>query len=528
MTRLPVVRNLRFVVSILAFLAFLAGTPFAEAQQLPVVPGLYGWGTGTPAGRGGQIMRVTNLNASGPGSFRAAAEASGPRIVLFEVSGTIVLNDWIRITDPFITIAGQTAPSPGITIRGAGLRIMTHDVLVQHIRIRVGDLLNGPWAGARDAIEILSNNQDCYNIVIDHVSASWAIDEIISVYVPNQRFSSYDITIAHSIISEALMRGHPNPNHQSDGLLIGSTNGGTAARISFVRNILAHNNARNPTSQGAPIAMINNLVWDWGGKCVLLRSEGRANISSIIGNVFLRSSQSSNNPPVQLERSLQPGSAVYLEDNEAPGYSSVYFTEGNTGGFVTQTMPEVPPTMFPTISSAIEARLLERAGARPLDRDAVDQRVAENVRLRRSGFINSQSDVGGWPVLAENVRPLIVPSDPHGDHDGDGYTNIEEWLHIFSDELDNELGVTSISDKTELVVKGFAIDQNYPNPFNPATTINYAIQNDEWVNLTVFNLLGQPVATLVDGYQSAGEKSVVFDATDLSAGAYLYRMTVGD
>jgi len=521
--------TLHSIASILGVAIVLVGWAIpSSAMDIPVVPGLFGWGTDTPAGRGGEVIRVTNLNESGPGSFRSAVEASGPRVVVFETSGTIVLRDWIRITDPFLTIAGQTAPSPGITLRGAGLRIMTHDVLVQHLRIRVGNEANraGPAKGERDGIEILSNNQDCYNIVIDHCSASWAIDETMSVYVPNRDYSCYDITISNCIISEALMEGHPNPDHKGDALLVGSTNGGIAERISFIKNVLAHNNARNPTTQASPFAFINNFVWDWGGKCVLLRSEGRPNQSSLIGNTFIRSTQSANSPPIRLENTLLTGSAIYLEDNLAPGYSEIYVNESNRN-YLTNEALELPPDMILMPSVAVEDVLLARCGARPFDRDDVDYRVISNIRGRNANFIGNQEEVGGWPILSETSRPLYLPSNPNADSDGDGYTNLEEWLHSFSEEVAGGADVTAIPDKDVFLVQDYVLDQNFPNPFNPATTIGYAIEHDGWVTLKVYNILGQDIETLVDEYQTAGRKLVNFDAEDLSAGIYVYRLDVG-
>src|SRR3989344_3574158 len=113
--------------------------PVSAQANLPVFPGAQGFGTNTIAGRGGQIIKVTNLNDTGPGSLRAAVEASGPRIVVFEVSGTITLSRDVSIANPYITIAGQTAPSPGITLKNFGISPSTHDILIQHIRVRVGD-----------------------------------------------------------------------------------------------------------------------------------------------------------------------------------------------------------------------------------------------------------------------------------------------------------------------------------------------------------------------------------------------------
>src|SRR5687768_17046770 len=151
------------------------------SSALPVIPGAAGFGMDTPAGRGGRVYRVTNLNTSGTGSLKECVAASGPRVCVFEVSGTIRLTSDLKILNPNITIAGQTAPSPGISIRGASLNIQTSDVLVQHIRLRVGDGVDGPDFGNRDAIKIDGPNP-VRNVVVDHVSMAWALDETVSAW----------------------------------------------------------------------------------------------------------------------------------------------------------------------------------------------------------------------------------------------------------------------------------------------------------------------------------------------------------
>src|SRR5215467_7868426 len=144
------------------------------AQALPVIPGAAGYGTDTVAGRGGKVYRVTNLNASGAGSLKAcASDAEGPRVCVFEVSGTIRLTQDMMIRWNNLTIAGQTAPSPGIMIRGGAIRIQASDILIQHIRVRVGDDPNGPDPDNRDALKIEgSSSKPVKNIVIDHCSFS--------------------------------------------------------------------------------------------------------------------------------------------------------------------------------------------------------------------------------------------------------------------------------------------------------------------------------------------------------------------
>jgi len=168
-------------------------------RNLAVFPGAEGFGTSTAGGRGGNVIQVTNLNDSGPGSLRFAVDADAPRIVVFRVAGTIELKTSLVISNPFITIAGQTAPGSGITLRSASaevealIQIETHDVIVRFITLRAGP----PSAG--DAMQILaSKSHETYNIVIDHNSMSWAVDRNLSTW-----YDVHDISIQWNIFSEA-------------------------------------------------------------------------------------------------------------------------------------------------------------------------------------------------------------------------------------------------------------------------------------------------------------------------------------
>src|SRR3954447_19979756 len=172
----------------------------------PVFPGAQGFGIDTSAGRGGKIIRVTNLNGDGPGSLRAAVDTKGPRIIVFEVGGVIDLNRKpIVIAEPFVTIAGQTAPSPGITIIRAGIDIETHDILMQHIRVRMGDAGQPKKSGWEP--EVTTKGPQCYNIVVDHCSMSWAVDENLSASGPRYNGpegTTRRVTFSNNIIAEAL------------------------------------------------------------------------------------------------------------------------------------------------------------------------------------------------------------------------------------------------------------------------------------------------------------------------------------
>jgi hypothetical protein len=230
------------------------------SDELPVFPGAQGFGSATRAGRGGEVVRVTTLAARGPGSLREALLRQGARTIIFDVAGVITTREHLEIRDPFVTVAGQTAPAPGITIHGAGLTITTHDVLVQHLHVRPGGDKDGPNFGSRDAIEIRGDAQgslDVFNVVIDHCSMSWGTDETMSTWYRGVR----DVTVSHSIIAETLDdAGHPQGDH-SKGLLVGDH----TRRFSILRNLLIHNDDRNPHVKGDASALfVNNLVYNYG------------------------------------------------------------------------------------------------------------------------------------------------------------------------------------------------------------------------------------------------------------------------
>jgi hypothetical protein len=224
------------------------------------------------------------------------------------------------------------------------------------------------------------------------------------------------------------MAGHPNPSHKSDGLLFGSTGGGIIERMTVARCLMAHNNARNPTSQASQLAVINSVVYNPGGKIFLIRSEG-ANVptAGFIGNVVIagpdtRARQVFEQDPYP----LPAGSGLFLLDNVFP--SGIPLSLNPIPILSSFAYPDGLAAAMP--SSATLEYVLNHAGARPRDRDTVDARIIQDVRDGTGRLINSQDDVGGWPVLAEVVRTFVPVANPNGDDDGDGYTNLEEQLIV--------------------------------------------------------------------------------------------------
>ncbi|MBL7100731.1 MAG: hypothetical protein ISS23_02125 [Nanoarchaeota archaeon] len=393
-------------------------------SALPVFPGAEGFGTDTVAGRGGTVYKVTNLNPSGSGSLKACIDASGPRVCVFEVSGTIILTSDIYIRNPYITIAGQTAPSPGITIRGAALGIITHDVLVQHVRIRVGDG-PGPDADNRDGLKIGSVGGDTHNVIIDHCSISWAIDETVSMWTSGGIIR--DSTISNTIISEALDNSLHSKSPHSKGLIIGGASG-QKYDLTIVGSLFAHNVERNPLiKQDTKAEFINNVVYNW----VWTASRLDQASMNAIGNYYKEGLDILTSHAEGFRFLNEGGSHLYVKGNICPGrptdsgdeWDAVYGSE-SPRSFTPVFTPSGVTAMSPT--DAYDS-VLANAGARPADRDSVDERVINDVIAGTGRIIDSQNDVGGWPNLAENHITLNLPSNPNGDDDG--YTNLEEWLH---------------------------------------------------------------------------------------------------
>lgn len=438
--------------------ALLAGALViaARADALPVIPGGAGFGMETAAGRGGTVYKVTNLNQSGAGSLKACIDASGPRVCVFEISGSIKLSADLTVRNDFLTIAGQTAPSPGIMLRGAALKITASNVLVQHLRIRVGDDAVGPAFDNRDALKIEGTaTKPVRNVVIDHCTLSWAMDETLSVWGPND-----NITISNNFITEALNDSkHPNYNGVGTiphgyGILVGSAPGNS---VTITGNLLAHTVERNPLSRAAEMVFVNNMVYDRGTMDVQIQSDGvTPTKNTVLKNVFLRGpSYSRDTSPIYIltgtgSLTLGKGSRVFQSGNLSENYvrELVTLTGGDTisGLLALDAYPvwNSGLTMVQSYGNGVYDKVLNGAGARPTDRDIVDKRIVTEVRNRTGRIINCvasdgstrcSKNGGGWPSLAVNRRALTLPANPNT-VTSSGYTNLELWLH----SLDQALG----------------------------------------------------------------------------------------
>ncbi|MGB9587613.1 MAG: pectate lyase family protein, partial [Armatimonadota bacterium] len=422
--------------------AVLLACIMSSVSAIPCFPDAEGFGTETPGGRGGRVIAVTNLNDSGPGSLRAACEAKGPRIVVFRVSGYIRLAKSLRITEPFITIAGQSAPGKGICLRDAVLQVETHDVVIRFIRVRVGPSLNEP-IDRQNCIEV--HGENAYNVVIDHCSFSWGLDENVGIVS-----KAHDCTFSYNIVSEALRKPFTatkigEDRSHSMALILGNF----PDRCSIHHNLLANCNSRMPRIQGGTHDFVNNVVYDWGFMAGMFSRNPSVNL---IGNYYKPGPASKQIKPVVVQEDV---GRIYVSGNFLLGQGLLEWKD------ITDADPALHQavTAFPapciTTTSATEAyrQVLSKAGCRLPAIDEVDKRVIRQAYLGFGVKIDRPEDVGGYPTLPITFAPKdsdsdgmpdsweidhrlnpLDPSDGPRDRDRDGYTNVEEYLNSLVSE----------------------------------------------------------------------------------------------
>lgn len=431
---------------------------------MPAFPGAEGAGAVTPGGRGGRVIAVTNLQDAGEGSFRAAVEAAGPRMVIFRISGLITLESPVLINHPFLTVAGQSAPGDGICIRGDTTSINASDVIIRHLRFRRGNLQS------RD--DALNAVHSPGRIIIDHCSFSWGLDENVSIYrymEPTAEPGKFNkrpiehVTIQWCISSEAL-----NPHNHA----FGATWGGRG--VSFHHNLFASNTGRNPSiGWGDHVDFRNNVLFNWQHRTI--DGGDATSVINIVANTFkpgpatrpgaIQHQICKPEPVRNFNERPEPG-RWYVADNYVVGHPAVTTDNWNGGvalpraaaavaGFVERSRRDGPGAAVPITQQPAEQAyelVLAGAGATHPRRDPVDERIIAEVRSGQPGFgdgiINNPAEVGGWPEYRSLIAPIDsdhdgMPDawerrhglDPHNPADGtadpdkDGYTNLEEFLN---------------------------------------------------------------------------------------------------
>ena len=403
--------------------------PAVAEAALPAFPGALGWASKTPGGRGGRIIRVTNLNSEGPGSLREAIEADGPRIVVFEVGGVIDLGKkTLRLRNPFITIAGQTAPSPGVTLIKGGMDITTHDVIVQHIRVRPGSA-GGEWMSGWDEDSIATVG--AYNVIVDHCSLTWGTDENLSASGPRftgstpaewRQGTSHDITFSNNLIGESLAYSTHSKGEHSKGSLIHDNVTG----LLIVGNLYAHNYERSPLFKGGVHGIIaNNLIYNPGPRAIHynLAPEEWGTVPfevgkmTVVGNV-LRAGPST--PTDQLAFMMIGGAGdveYYGRDNIAvdqvgePLRMFGRYTTAPARIIEVRRPPVWWEGLAPIPAEQVQVSVLSQVGARPWDRDMRDVLLIAEVAEGRGEIIDHEREVGGYPAVTEATRKPFNPDD---------------------------------------------------------------------------------------------------------------------
>jgi hypothetical protein len=400
---------------------------YSTAQN--IIPANVSFGNPTQGGLNGKIILVTTLNPEGPGSIKEAIETKGPRVVLFEVGGVIDLNKGnLDITEPFLTIAGQTAPFPGITFIRGGFWINTHDIVIQHISVRPGDA-GEPKRSGWSPDGLTTSGGNAYNIIIDHCSFTWAVDENLSASgrrTEGPGSTSHKITFSNNIIAECLNNSSHEKGEHSKGTLIHDF----CRDIAIVGNLFAHNAMRNPYFKAHSTGVIvNNLIYNPGKVAIQLyysksewknaRYEPENCRVSIVGNVLYAGKNT--NEKMALVAAM--GDA-FMKDNLAFGAEGMALplTYGNIN--ILSEKPVWPTDFMPLPANEVVGYITRNAGARPKERDAVDKRIIQDLLDRKGQILDSQDEVGGYPKYKATYRKLDVPQE-----------NIDSWLIQLASEL---------------------------------------------------------------------------------------------
>ena len=440
-------------------------------------PGAEGGGMYTTGGRGGRVIHVTNLNDSGTGSLRAALTASGPRIVVFDVAGIIALESAIQIKNGDLTVAGQTAPGDGICIKNYTVNIAADNVIIRFLHFRLGD--EGPNAG---------DGEDCIwgryrsNIIIDHCSMSWSIDECASFYA-NDRF-----TLQWCILTESMN----NSAHSKGAHGYGGIWGGKDA--SFHHNLLANHHSRNPRidhpeiypksgsefdwSKRGKVDLRNLVIYNWGDNSTYGGEGGHFNFVNCwympgpdskdrhyfvdAYSIYSSSKTEYGYPELYFSGNLHTAYSDITEDNTVHG---VYFHDAKSydlpSGYSFRTEALPIKDAYATTHSAGDGKDMVLAyGGDCLHRDEVDTRAVNGVKNNTGKIINTPSDVGGWPAYNATADQLARAKDSDGDgmpdwfeeqfgldksKDSDAgavtldknsrYTNLEMYLHYLVKDI---------------------------------------------------------------------------------------------
>ncbi|ATY31974.1 pectate lyase family protein [Sphingomonas psychrotolerans] len=382
--------------------------------QEPMIAPTSGWASAR-GGTGGQVLRVTSLASDGPGSLRAALAVKGPRQIVFAVGGVIDLRrDSLSIREPFVTIDGESAPPPGITLIRGGIGISTHDVVIRHIRVRAG--ADGAPSKSGWEVDGLSTSA-AHDVIVDHCSFAWATDENLSASGPRfaggdtveawRQHTSRRISFTNNIVAEGLSHSSHAKGEHSKGSLIHDN----VTQVLIAGNLYAHNYERNQLFKGGAQAVtVNNLIYNPGNRCMhyalneeeWLGHQWTVGRLAIVGNV-VRGGPSTRKDLPFLILEGQGDLELHARDNlcthaDGRAMAPLGMISNRNPRVIALPRPPFWPAGLPAWPSGeVEDRVLADAGARPWQRDAVDRRIVTEVRGGKGRVIDDERDVGGYP-----------------------------------------------------------------------------------------------------------------------------------
>ena len=463
-------------------------------QPLAAFPGAEGAGASAQGGRGGDVYHVTNLNDAGAGSLREGVRtATGPRTIVFDVAGTINLVTRLNINKSFLTIAGQTAPGDGVTVAGHSTVVTGNNIVIRYLRFRVGDT-NCPVV-QDDALWVDRSS----DVILDHVSASWSVDETLSVTESNR------VTVQWSFITESMKQSCHEKGAHGYGSLIRY---GTGV-VSYHHNLYAHHDSRNPRlGDGVGLDFVNNVVYNWGGESGYsgADSEGSPRLN-YVGNYLVAGPQTTNSKL----RAFNGGglnTQIYQSNNHLDGDrdGTLDGVNNDWAMFIGQYTKREPArfdfAQVRTHDATTAYDLVLKTAGHSLKRDSVDERVAGEVREGTGRHINSQAEVGGFPLL----NPGPAPTDT----DGDGIP--DEW------ETHHGLNPTDAADGRASVEGGYTNLELYLNDLVP--TPGFDPTADTVAPVTAASLSQEPNAA---GWHNA-DVTVTLAAADNPGGSGLHEI----
>lgn len=446
--------------NLLLTVCMLFAVTYTQAQQI-AFPGAEGYGKYTTGGRGGRVLTVTNLYDSGTGSFRDAIEQQGPRIVVFAVDGTIELKSPVRINDDSITIAGQSAPGDGICLKDYPLVVNASNVIIRYLRVRVGD------RHRLDSDGLGGGRYGQKNVIFDHLSVSWSIDECLSIY------KTENLTVQWCLVSHSLNTSvHTKGSHGFGGIWGGY-------KATFHHNLLANHASRNPRFASVDgtkwVDYRNNVVYNWGFKTAY--GGGHHGEINMVSNYYKPGPASQHHRLLDVAEdgtgryyvagNVMEGDDAVTRDNhgavtDCAGkcYIAGKKSAGANSGISSEAVPEcgeecsscLVATPFPFEPIEEDSpqiayqRVLKSVGC-DFSRDTYDQKVLRQMQegigtFGKNGIINSPDDVGGWPVL--KAGKVLKDSD------GDGMPDKWERKH-------------GLNPKDETDASGYKLDKSYTN-----------------------------------------------------------------